>query len=141
MCKLNNIMITLVVFVVIIFVSQFNLSSLGLGMSKIENFTNLEPGTYPVSVTNPLLSSYKERQPPRLSNLTLQELSKMKPVYSANSQKNNNVRYWSSPDNGSCTPADFCDAIYEPNPDMVNKMDISIWNTNNSCSRQVNMYK
>ena len=139
MSKLNNIIIPVIIFVVIMLTSQFDFFG---SRNKLENFSNveLEPGTYPVSVTNPLLSVYKERNPPRLSNLTLQELSKMKPVYSANSQKLNNVRYWSTPDNGSCTPADFCDAIYEPNPDMVNIMDVSIWKSNNSCSRQVNMY-
>ncbi len=138
MCNLNNIIFVLVIFIAIILASQFNI----FGTNKLENFSNiaLDPGTYPVSVTNPLLSVYKERNPPRLSNLTLQELSKMRPIYPANSLKSNNIRYWSSPDNGTCTPADFCDAIYEPNPDMVNMMDISIWNANNSCSRQVNMY-
>jgi hypothetical protein len=68
-------------------------------------------------------------------------MSKMMPIYPANSLKINNQKEWASPDNGTCMPADFCDAIYEPNPDLVNKMDISIWNTDNSCSRQVNMYK
>ena len=132
MCKLNNIILALIVFGCIILLSQLN-----LGSKLLENF---QPGIYPTAVTKPILNSYQEKQNPQLSNLSYQEMSKAYPVFPANSLKNNNLEYWSLPNNGTCSPAEFCDAIYLPNPNAVNKMDTNIWNNDNNCSPRVNMW-
>ena len=39
-------------------------------------------------------------------------MSQSYPVYPANSLTNNNIHNWPLPNNGTCSPAEFCDAIF-----------------------------
>jgi hypothetical protein len=38
------------------------------------------------------------------------------PIYSADSLKINNLRYWKTPDNGKCSTAEFCNVLYDEKP-------------------------
>ena len=58
-------------------------------------------------------------------------------------KSNNSIKGWATPDNGLCSPAEFCNALYLPNDNIVNKLDINVWNNdNNLCAnhQRVNMY-
>ena len=84
-----------------------------------EGYSNLsiklEKGEYPIAVDNPILQcDYPVKENPQLSNLSSENIWKDYPVFSVGSyeQKTNNVRYWKNPNNGKCSPATFCNSIY-----------------------------
>jgi len=83
---------------------------------------SFSPGPYPDTVENPLLfPEYKKknvnygvvfRENDSANN------SRLYPVASNSGspfqQATNNTNKWATPDNGSCAPASFCGALYEP---------------------------
>lgn len=71
-------------------------------------------GEYPRDQTYPLLyEDYPLKQPKmKLSDLGSEQLYKYYPVFPADSTQINNIRYWKTPNNGKCSPAEFCDAYY-----------------------------
>jgi len=74
---------------------------------------SLLPGKYPISVDAPILvKDYPLKKPARL-NYNTQNEWKNYPVFSSSyAQRTNNVEYWPSPDNGMCSPMEFCGAMY-----------------------------
>jgi hypothetical protein len=79
-------------------------------------------GEYPHEVDEPLLS---DTYPKKTTDYGVifrdnnsENNSKLYPVAAANEssydQSTNNVRDWLTPDNGSCTPASMCGALYLP---------------------------
>jgi hypothetical protein len=85
------------------------------GFSKYNSSLGNIEGDYPYSVENVLLQG---DYPVNFDNTTSTNIEstmwKQKPVYNVGSfaQLTNNQRYHKNPDNGSCTPADICDALY-----------------------------
>ena len=81
---------------------------------KLEGFANLQPGTYPISVDEPLLHEYPLKKNMGVSNNTYAENSTYYPIFgSSYGQFTNNVRYWKTPNNGQCSPAEFCGGLYD----------------------------
>ena len=78
---------------------------------KTEGFDNLTPGEYPKSETMPLLDQPMLNNP-GVSALGSSELWKSYPVYPAESIKNNNIRYWKTPNNGKCSRGEMCGGLY-----------------------------
>ena len=78
MNKLYNIILVLLILVgIIIFMHCQNSTNI------LENFTNLEPGLYPVSTDKAILIDYyEEKKKPKLSNLTYEQMSKFYPSFS-----------------------------------------------------------
>jgi len=75
----------------------------------------LESGKYPISVDKPVLEcDYPVKENPQLSGLSSENIWMDYPVFPVGNyeQKTNNVRYWKNPNNGKCSPANFCNAIY-----------------------------
>jgi hypothetical protein len=90
---------------------------LAFGNSKKEGYSNLNPGDYPIAIDNPILYNvYTVNPHKQVSALNASDIYKDYPIYSATSTKNNNVRYWGSPDNGTCSRAELCESIYEKSP-------------------------
>ncbi len=89
-----------------------------IGMSFMKNkegFHVLNPGLFPTSVNVPILyQDYPLAKIPGLSKNNYQDIYDYYPVFgSSYSQHTNNVRYWATPNNGKCTPADFCGGVYD----------------------------
>jgi hypothetical protein len=79
--------------------------------NKKEGFLN--PGVYPLSEDKPLLyENYNLIEHPNIYNLGSSDIYHKYPIYPATSTKNNNVRYWENPNNGTCAPADMCGGLY-----------------------------
>lgn len=83
-----------------------------------ENFLShlLEPGAFPESVTKPLLQGDYPLQKAGagLSDLDSRSMSAFYPVFpNSYLQRTNNVRYWATPNNGTCIPANMCGTLYE----------------------------
>ena len=72
-------------------------------------------GDYPYSQDNPLLAhDYPVKTKPGLTDYSSSVLSKEQPrtPMSSYAQETNNFRYWENPNNGLCSPGDFCNSIY-----------------------------
>jgi hypothetical protein len=83
---------------------------------KIETFSNLQQsyGQYPNSVDKAILNDYPLIGKNKLSNDNSIDIWKYYPMYQVGSysQQTNNLRYFDNPDIGTCTPTDFCGALY-----------------------------
>lgn len=81
----------------------------------VEGFSVLTPGMYPISSDVPILyEDYPLKKTIGVSNNTYADNYPNYPIFdSSYEQKTNNVRYWSTPNNGLCSPADFCNGIYD----------------------------
>ena len=96
--------------VIVLFVLLF--IAVNYVFSKKEGFSS---GIYPTDVDYPLLyGDYPLKKTPSLSTTNSELAYKESPIYSASSVENNNIRYWKTPDNGKCSPATFCDTLYDP---------------------------
>ena len=150
MANLLNILIILVIFIAIIIVTQSGIANKYLNnfgnlinLEQFSNLSNLNPGLYPLSNESPLLAdTYRVKNP---ATLNLKNYGVDYPVLLANSlESNNHVKGWATPDNGLCTPAEFCNSLYLPNDNIVNKLDINVWNNDNNLSTEnhsrVNLY-
>ena len=82
----------------------------------IEKFDNstLSSGQYPCTSSYPLLyNDYPLKTPPSLSDLGYTSIWTDYPILpSSHNQITNNKRYWNIPENGECSPAEFCNTIY-----------------------------
>ena len=79
-----------------------------------EGFASLTPGKFPVSVSEPILfGDYPTKENMGLSMNTYEDNYPSYPVFGFSyGQYTNNVRYWSTPDNGQCAPAELCNGLY-----------------------------
>ena len=81
-----------------------------------ESFINMVSyATFPQSTNETILvDDYPSKAPQKLSSKTYQENAKMNPItpMSSYEQTTNNFKHWKTPDNGYCTTAEFCDALY-----------------------------
>jgi hypothetical protein len=79
-----------------------------------EGFTNLTPGNFPMDVNVPVLyEEYPLKTRPGISMNNYETNSSYYPIFgSSYNQYTNNVRYWATPDNGKCSPAEFCGGLY-----------------------------
>ena len=90
---------------------------------NIEGFSNFRYNTlgdYPNSqdgaiLPNSMLPSTGRKN---VSSCEAQNIWKNYPIFEVGSyeQKTNNIRYPDNPDEGTCTPADFCRALYKNRP-------------------------
>jgi hypothetical protein len=83
-----------------------------------ENYENMNiellPGTYPLTVDKPILVKDYPLKKPASLNAHTQNLWKDYPVFSSSyQQRTNNVEYWPSPNNGKCSPLEFCGSMYD----------------------------
>ena len=90
-----------------------------------ENYENMNiellPGTFPLSVDKPILVKDYPLKKPATLNTHTQNLWKDYPVFSSSSyeQRTNNVEYWPSPNNGTCSPSEFCGSMYNKKPVVI----------------------
>lgn len=124
MAKTNSFKILLIIFFIILVSGVFFNKNI-LTSRIFENMTNLTPGNFPVASTYPILyKDYPLKKKMGVSNNTYEENSKYYPIFgNSYAQITNNVRYWETPNNGLCSPADFCGGLYK------NKKDLDIFQT------------
>ena len=112
---INFILIILVVFLVMVFIGTVKVYHTETFAPNMNNNNKLEPGEFPISVTQPLL--YEDYEVKKNTNVTKNSEStvwKEYPIYpSSYKQETNNKEYWTSPDDGTCMPAEFCGTPYE----------------------------
>lgn len=105
-----------------------------------EGFTNMTFGTYSCSSESPILrDSFYEKKNPDLSDLNNENnfdtFNDTQVPMSSYVQETNNKKYWNTPDNGECSPADFCGSLYTYTPYEIEPLKIP-----NDKSARVNFY-
>ena len=103
----------------------------------------LSPGSFPDSSTYPILyKDYPVKTPGGVSNMSSTDLWTYYPVFdNGYGQYTNNVRYWQTPNNGKCTPPEFCGGLYNNKPiKSLNIVPIPKPISLNSEVRRVNFY-
>ena len=104
------------------------------------NFPNklLSPGDFPLTVDKPLLNDdYNLKTPPYLSALNASDIYKEYPIFPAHSTQINNIRYWTKPENGTCSRAEVCGYLYEDYTDQHIPPPL----TNPGWNKRVNFYE
>jgi len=87
-------------------------------IKSIEGFKGINTdtyGIYPRSVDGPILDDYPLKNNQHNSkNNTVKNMWKQFPIFSLPSYKQitNNLKYYKTPDNGTCTPPIFCNSLY-----------------------------
>lgn len=80
------------------------------------NYALASAGKYPCSVDTVLLhDTYSTKTPPGLAATTYAQSAKSESYtdMSSYAQVTNNVKTWETPDNGTCSTADFCGGVYD----------------------------
>ena len=94
-------------------------------LTKGNNSLSKSSGKYPISEDLPILEAdYPLTGAKGVSNLGSADLWWHQPIFGVGSfeQITNNIRYPKNPDNGTCTAANFCGALYK---DKHNKSNFS----------------
>lgn len=111
------------IFIIYLIYLAFSLLTAG-GKGKKEGFlsfpnSKLSPGEFPLTVDKPLLvGDYNLKTPPYLSALSASDIYKEYPIFPAHSTELNNIRYWTKPENGTCSRAELCGYLYEDYTDQ-----------------------
>jgi hypothetical protein len=90
-----------------------------LNNTKLEGFVSfteksLSSGEYPLAVDKPILyGDYNTLAKPYLSALNASDIYKEYPIFPAHSLENNRIRYWTKPENGTCSRAEMCGYLYD----------------------------
>ena len=70
------------------------------------------PASLPDTIAPLLADTYPVLANPGYSNAAYSTEWKGYPIHSANSIQTTNYRYWNTPENGTCIPADMCYGLY-----------------------------
>jgi hypothetical protein len=99
----------LLVIIIVLYLAPFNYFI--EGYKNIINF----PGLFPQSLDKPLLNDYPLTNRKSVSNNSSETIWQDYPIFSVGSYKQltNNLRFWSNPDDGKCTRAEFCKTLYD----------------------------
>ena len=112
---INFFLAVLVIFLVLVFIGAIKVYHTETFAPNMNNNNQLEPGNFPVSDTQPLLyGDYKVKKNTNVTKNNDYNIWKEYPVYpSSYKQETNNKQNWTTPDNGLCSPAEFCGTPYE----------------------------
>lgn len=99
-------------------------------VKNIEGFSGINNdiiGIYPRAVDKPILDDYpltNEKDIYDITNNSVKDIWREYPVFSLPSfeQITNNLRYYKTPDDGTCTPPMFCNAFYKNKKVPSNKV-------------------
>ena len=99
---------------------------------NVEGFSGLydlsTPGTFPKSVNQAILNDYPLINKNETSNNNYNQIWWHYPVFKLGSYKQvtNNLKYYDNPDNGTCSPADFCGALYKNKKDTTTNITLQL---------------
>jgi hypothetical protein len=123
----NYVNIILIIFVIVLalcYLGVLKITSKESFESNMNNDNLLRPGKYSVSVDKPLLHGYYNvKDNTNVTKNNNYNIWEDYPVYeNSYKQETNNKRYWSTPDNGLCSPAEFCGTPYSPTNIKISKV-------------------
>lgn len=111
---INTILFIFLILLVLCYFGIFKFTSKEAFESNMNNDNLLRPGRYPKTQDVPLLYGYYNvKDNTNVTKNNNYNIWKDYPVYkNSYEQETNNKRYWSTPDNGLCSPAEFCGTPY-----------------------------
>jgi hypothetical protein len=126
--SINSVLFVILVLVLLSYFGIIQVYHKETFLPNINNNNRLMPGSYPKSANVPLLSGdYNVKKNTNVTKNNNNTNWRQRPVYpSSYKQQTNNVRYWSTPDNGSCSTAEFCGTPYEKTKIKMNNPSKSI---------------
>jgi hypothetical protein len=101
-------------------------------IKNVEGFSGLydlsTPGTFPKSVKQAILNDYPLINKNETSTNNYNQIWWHYPVFKLGSYKQvtNNLKYYDNPDNGTCSPADFCGALYKNKKDTTTNITLQL---------------
>lgn len=105
---------TVILLILIAFISLFPFYLLKKREVKDYKENFLTPGEYPYNSENTLLSdTYEMIDKPGVSTYGSKDAYRDYPVYPADFDKLNNIKYWDNPDNGTCSFLETCGGLYK----------------------------
>lgn len=125
---INSILFIILIVFVLCYFGIFKFTSSEAFGPNMNNNYMLMPAKYPVSVNEPLLyGDYNVKSNTNVTKNNNYNIWKDYPVYTSSyKQETNNKRYWSTPDNGMCSPAEFCGTPYSPTKVKIDKVSPGI---------------
>jgi len=118
---INTILFILLIVIVLYYFGIFKF------VSK-ETFEYKRYSKYPKSQDEPLLYGYYNvKENTNVTKNNNYNIWEEYPVYpNSYKQETNNKRYWNTPDNGLCSPAEFCGTPYSPTNIKIDKVSPGI---------------
>ena len=112
---INMTLFIILVILFLVFIGTIKIYHTETFIPNINNNNQLEPAPFPVSVTEPVLyQDYNVKKNTDVTKNNNYNIWEEYPTYpSSYKQITNNKRYWTTPDNGMCSPAEFCGTPYE----------------------------
>jgi hypothetical protein len=118
-----TIVICILIYVAVMFCKNMNYANMNYTNMNYTNMIqegfsqyndHLSSGEYPLAADKPILyGDYNVKTPPSLSAFNASDIYKDYPVFPAHSLENNRIRYWSKPENGTCSRAELCGYFYD----------------------------
>ena len=105
---------TSILLIIIILISLFPFYLLKKREVKDYKEGFLTPGNYPNNTENVLLSdTYEMVDKPGVTTYGSNDAYRDYPVYPAEFNKSNNIKYWNNPNNGTCSFLETCGGLYK----------------------------
>lgn len=125
---INSILFILLIVLLVCYFGMSKITSFETFGPNMNNNYRLEPGAYPVSDDKPLLyDDYNIKTNTNVTKNNNYNIWKSYPVnQSSYKQQTNNKRYWNTPDNGTCSPAEFCGTPYSSTNIKIDKVSPGI---------------
>jgi hypothetical protein len=121
---MKNTFIGTVIFLVLIITLGLYLAPIIKYIETFENQDLKTPGTYPVSVDKAILNTFPRIGKNEVSKNNSSDIWKDYPVFSVSSYKQltNNLLHVDNPDEGTCSRAEFCGAVYHDRKKQSNEI-------------------
>lgn len=106
--------IFLIILLIVVFTGYYFLRRYNI-IDPFDNYNLANPGKYPCSVTLPLVDTYEYTGNKNVSNEKSSTNWWHYPIFPVGSfeQITNNLKYRYNPDDGQCSRAEFCGALYK----------------------------
>lgn len=114
--KQNNIIyVCIIAFVLLAIIGLYVWKNNIIKLEGYDNYQLSTPGTYPTSTDLPILNSYAHTGNKSVSDDSSNNIWWHFPIFKVGSyeQITNNLRYRYNPDDGTCSRADLCGALYK----------------------------
>lgn len=148
MNNMNNMtyMMYGILVVIVVLITLKYISSLMTTKTIKEGYNGKEiykGGEYPKSVDGPILDSFRYSGKKNVSNDSASDIWWYYPIFEVGSfeQLTNNLRHRYNPDNGKCSRAEFCGALYKNNHNVPSNITLPLPEAKTGPGARVNYYR
>ena len=113
---MKNLVYTTIIVCILFYLAIMIYSNIKNKKEGFLSFTDkkLSSGEYPLAVDKPILyGDYNVLAQPHISAFNASDIYKEYPIFPAHSTEINRIRYWTKPENGTCSRAEMCGYLYD----------------------------